>query len=627
MELSILFGGPQGTGVQSAAETFAKAAKRAGYWVFSELAYASNIQGKHSYVRIRVADRPVRSSREMCDIVVGFDEETLIGDADLVHFPTHRGHVHQARERFVVFDTALGLAWVTKAKDPLTEIQPILIPVPVAEIIAGVPQAAQLKNPALLRNTVALGSVFALLRVDLEHATSAIIDSFSGKRGGVADLNADVLRAAYRFVRAGQERGGAAYATLPELTMREDPGRVLVKGAQTSALAKLAAGCGLQSYYPIAPATDESTYLERTAKEQNIVVVQCEDEAASACMLVGAAHTGVRASTATSGPGFALMCEAIGVASIMEAPGIVITLYQRSGPSTGMPTRYEQADLLWALHPAQGEFPHILVAPGDAAELFDVTYRAFNWADRYGLPVVVLTDKHQASSHYTLEALPALPEPIDRGALVTAVAEGEHYLRYAGTEGASPRTLPGTPGGIFWTTSDEHDPDGHITEGVRMRDHMMAKRMGKLDQALADIPEDVAVSVYGPADATDVVVFWGSPKGVILDVLEQRAREGRALFRAVQVRLMRPFPTQAFLRASRSAADSRSGTLIAVEENYTGQLQEVISAQTGLTAMASIRKADGRPLKVEELDRALDQVLGRTNAHQTVGVIRVTSDD
>jgi 2-oxoglutarate ferredoxin oxidoreductase subunit alpha len=344
-------------------------------------------------------------------------------------------------------------------------------------------------------------------------------------------------------------------------------------------------------------------------------------------MVVGAAHMGVRASTATSGPGFALMVEGIGFASITEAPGPVLVLYQRGGPSTGLPTRQEQGDLQFALHPAQGDFPHIVIAPGDMRESYQDTFSAFNWAERYQMPIIVLTDKKLASVYTTIDKLELKYDAIDRGERFTGsewtsvdakgpndgnaqngnghrnaldLAGAKEYLRYALTkDGISPRSRPGVVGGRFWSTSDEHDPDGHITEGVEMRMAMMRKRMGKLDLAAKAIPKDQQLALHGPEDAELTVLAWGSTKGTILDALKTLSAEGKKI-NFLQCRLMKPFPAEAVGAVLRKAK-----RIVSVEENYSGQLASLVAEHTGVLIKDRINKYDGRPFSEDEMVRAL----------------------
>ncbi|MBM4438312.1 MAG: hypothetical protein FJ029_14060, partial [Actinobacteria bacterium] len=332
-----------------------------------------------------------------------------------------------------------------------------------------------------------------------------------------------------------------------------------------------------------------------------IVVLQAEDEIASMNMAVGAAHAGARASTSTAGPGFALMAEGMGFAAITEAPGPVVVLYQRGGPSTGLPTRQSQSDLRFALQPAHGEFPHIVVAPGDLREAARYTHLAFNWGDRYQVPVVLLADKYLSNSWFTVPDLGLDGLPVDHGEVWSPETNGHaQYERHALTAtGISPRALFGTPGGAFVTTSDEHTARGRIDEDVTNRLQQMDKRMGKLALIGREIPQEDQWSLVGPADGDVLFVAWGSTRGAILDALPVLAREHGIRAGYLQVRLLRPFPAEAVGRILTSAKNP-----VALEDNYLGQLAMLIAEQTGIRLGRLALKYDGRPFSQDEVVEA-----------------------
>jgi len=642
--LSWMIGGPQGSGINASAEVFAKACSRAGLRVFANIEYHSNIMGKHSFYRVRVDEEPIHSHRDKADILVALDHETLSGDGDHRRWPTHYGHLGDMVEGGgVIYDSAIAFDAVAAARKDLR-----FIGVPFMDIIKSaleeVGKGDQARRYEVMKNTVGLGASLALCEYPFDLVADVILGQFKGKRSEVGQLNVRAARLAMEYVSDHVKTTGQE--TFPyRLKAHAKPvARLLAKGYEIHAIAKLKAGCHFQTYYPISPATDESVYLERNQREFDLLVVQCEDEIASINMAVGAAHMGVRSSTATSGPGFALMVEGVGFAAITEAPGPVITMYQRGGPSTGLPTRQEQGDLQFVLHPAQGDFPHVVVAPGDLNEAYQDTFSAFNWAERYQLPVIVLTDKKLAAAYITIDSLELQYPEIDRGKRFTgsewtpvgdngeqlvrthdgnghgangAGVPAAEYLRYAMTEdGISPRSRPGLPGGRFWSTTDEHDPDGHITEGVEMRMAMMHKRMGKLDLLLKAIPADQTCAIWGPADADLTVVAWGSTKGTIQDAMAVLAEQGKRV-NFLQVRLMKPFPTD------RVAAHlAKAKRLVLVEENFGAQLGHLIREQTGVLIDDQILKYDGRPFSEDELVRALDNVLAGAKAEPVVTSVR-----
>jgi len=595
-ELSWVIGGPQGGGINASAEIYAKALMRGGLHVFANIEFHSNIMGKHSYYRVTAAPVPIRSHIDAIHMLVALDQETLFGDAaERKQYPSHSGHVHQvAPGGGIVYDADLKIDAARFGRDDVH-----LYPIPFFEVLedalAQVSKGGQSRKYIVMRNTVALGASIGIAGYDETLLFEAIRDEFKGKKAEAAEMNIAVVRVAAAYARNQfPQRPERQLAPLPAADRRS---RLLIKGFQAVGIAKLKAGLGMQTYYPISPATDESVYLEQKGPEYQLTVVQCEDEISSINMAIGAAHMGVRAATSTAGPGFALMSEGFGFAAITEAPGPVVFLWQRGGPSTGLPTRTEQADLQFALHPAHGDFPHIVIASGDIEEAFLDSFESFNWADRYQLPVVVLLEKFLASSLFTSERIDSTRLRIDRGLVFQpASPEKNGYRRHALTaDGISPRSVPGTAGGIFSTTSDEHDPQGHITEGIENRIAMMRKRMGKLDTATREIPESFKWKLHGPARADLTLVGWGSTKGAILDAMQELESDGRSV-NFLQVRLMRPFPAEDVGRFLRQA-----NTTTLIEANYSGQLGALIREHTGVAMQHRVLKYDGRPFSRNEV--------------------------
>jgi 2-oxoglutarate ferredoxin oxidoreductase subunit alpha len=641
--LTWMIGGPQGSGINASAEVFAKACSRAGLRVYANIEYHSNIMGKHSFYRVRVDDEDVRSYKDKADILVALDLETLAGDGDHRRWPTHYGHLGELNEGGgVVFDSEIGFDSAASTRKDLR-----FYPVPFMELIKKaleeVGKGEQARRYEVMKNTVGLGASLALCEYPFDLVAEVIRSQFKGKRSEIGEINVRAARLAFEYVKEHFDTKGFPYTLRPG---PEPKARILAKGYEIHAIAKLKAGCSFQTYYPISPATDESVYLERQQRDQKLLVVQCEDEIASINMAVGAAHMGVRAATATSGPGFALMVEGIGFASITEAPGPVLVMYQRGGPSTGMPTRQEQGDLQFVLHPAQGDFPHIVIAPGDLRECYQDTFSAFNWAERYQMPIIVLSDKKLASVYTTIDKLELKWDQIDRGEVFTGsewtavsakgpndqgsqsghngngkgaldLANVKEYLRYALTpDGISPRSRPGVAGGRYWATSDEHDPDGHITEGVEMRIVMMEKRMGKLKLAQKAIPQEQQYFLHGPKDADLTVVAWGSTKGTILDALKVLEAQGKKV-NFLQCRLMKPFPAEAVTAILRNAK-----RIVSLEENYTGQLAQLVQEHTGVMIDQRINKFDGRPFSEDEVVGALGKVYDGAKAEPVVTHVR-----
>jgi len=469
-----------------------------------------------------------------------------------------------------------------------------------------------------MTNVMAVASSFALLSYPEANISEAIRRQFRSKPR-VAEMNIKAIGTAYEYVMEKYD-GGFGYTLEPVPTTEK---RMFLRGSSTIGIAKILSGCRLQTYYPITPASDESEYLEAhenidvdgpltteaKAMQNSITVVQTEDEIAAITMAVGGALTGVRSSTSTSGPGFSLMAEGIGWAGMNEVP-VVVTLYQRGGPSTGLPTRHEQGDLRFALHTSHGDFPRIVLASGDLEEAFYDTAKAFNYAERYQVPVIHIVDKAMANSDQTYPVFDPGLVKIERGELIRdgiQADENAEFLRFKQTEsGISPRPAIGTKGGIYWNTGDEHDEKGHISEDPTNRDMMMEKRMKKLAAAAREIPLDEKVNFHGPKDAQITLVSWGSTKGAILDAMEALEDEGTTV-NFLQLRLIQPFPTEYVKEIL-----SNSKKIVDVEMNYTGQLGGVIREMTCVPVDQYVLKYNGRPMSQEEIYDAVKQIAAGT---------------
>ena len=596
-DLTWMIGGPQGGGINSAAESFAKALARGGYRICMNIEYHSNIQGEHAYYKVRISDKQKRNLSEKVHVMVSLDEETLLGNTHN-EWPSHHGHLSEMLPGgVVIYDGALKMD-LSRQRQDVT-----YIPVPFDEILRKVlveaGRGSEFNALRAMTNSVGGGASAAALGVDL----ALYQESFrggTGRRALLAELNAKAAESGFNYVL--EALGNTqVFHVIP--VKHPDVPPLLIRGVHAAAIAKLKAGLAFQSYYPISPATDESVILESNARAQDLTVVQVEDEISAINMAVGAAHAGARSATSTSGPGMSLMAEGMGFAAMTEAPGPVIFLWQRGGPSTGLPTRQEQGDLYLALHPAHGDFPHMVVAPGDIEEIVEDCYEVFNWVERYQMPAVVLVDKKFASGFITADDLgfDRLP-PVDRGAFFESNGD---YLRHAFTpSGISPRAVPGQEGGIFWTTTDEHDQRGHITENPENRIQMMDKRMGKLQLAAKEIPARRQVRLYGPENADATIVGWGTTKGSILDAMEILEKEDGLKVNFLQVRLLRPFPVEEVTKVL-----SRAKRTLLVEENYSGQLGDLIREQTGIDVGQRLVKYDGRPFSEEELVEALRTAL------------------
>jgi 2-oxoglutarate ferredoxin oxidoreductase subunit alpha len=347
------------------------------------------------------------------------------------------------------------------------------------------------------------------------------------------------------------------------------------------------------SAYPMTPATSIIEWLAKHEHEFGVVTKHAEDEIAAVCMAIGANFVGARAMTATSGGGFSLMVEALGLAGMCEVPLVVVEA-QRGGPSTGLPTRTEQSDLLFVLNASHGEFPRLVLAPGTVEECFEVGWRAFNLAETYQTPVLILTDQLLAASLRTVEveSIDFDKVVIDRGKLLSRAdldALEEPYKRHLfSDDGISPRAVPGHPKAVYATASDEHDEFGHITEDMDNRNRMMRKRMTKLETARRDIAPPTR---YGPDSAGIVLIGWGSTYGVLREAVDRL--DGAA--RLVHFRDLWPFPVD----TAREAL--AGGKLVVVENNYTGQFQRLLQSETCIPVDHVLHRYDGRPFSVDDV--------------------------
>jgi len=630
--LTWVIGGAQGSGVDSAANIFSRACAQAGFHIFGKREYYSNIKGEHSYFTVRVSDEPIHSHVDLIDILVSFDAETVF---------VHAGEVKEGGA--IIYDS--DLAETTLREVPTIDeyaarrISSILESSGKAISVRGMLDLAQEKNIQLYGipyfrllkqfseqmgdhtlskltrtvNVMALSASMAILNFD-KHILSESIRYIFRTKPKIAENNVSAAGFVYDHVRL---QFSSKDLTRELKYKRPLDNTILVQGNQSSALGKLVAGCRFQTYYPITPASDDSEFLEsnqileqNNGEEGSVLVVQTEDEIAAVTMAIGGALTGVRSATATSGPGFSLMVEALGWAGINEVP-LVISLYQRAGPATGLPTRHEQGDLLFAVHAGHGEFPRIVFSSGDIEESFYDTIKVFNFAEKYQMPVIHLLDKAIANSVTTCRNFDQHRIKVDRGQIVDKVSmAGEKldrkYLRFKlGKNPISPRAVLGTQNGIFWNTGDEHTEEGHITEDPYNRVNMMDKRMNKLDIALEEIPNEDKAIAFGNNEDQDVlsVLSWGSTKGSILDALNQLNREGEKM-RFIQLRLLHPFPASLLETLIRG-----SKILVDIEMNYSAQLASMIEQRLKRKIDYTVVKYNGRPMSSSEIYNALKLII------------------
>lgn len=569
-DLMIRIGGEAGMGLESSGVGFSQALMRGGLHIFGLPDYHSRIRGGHNFFTVRIARRPLYSHVESVHLLLALDQETVRRHRDAV---------------------VPGGAVVYDEKDGLPDIpcRPDIgyFPIPLAKL------AEETGGSAVMRNTLIFTVAAGLIGFDPTYVESVARDNFARKGPKVVDANLRVIAAGVEAARPFQADFPFRMEAIPDA-----PRRLLLNGNQAFAMGALAGGCRFVSGYPMTPGSPVLEWMAAHAAEYGVVTLQVEDEIAALCMAIGAGYAGVRAMAPTSGGGFSLMVEAMGLAGMTEVP-VVVYEAQRPGPSTGMATRTEQGDLLFVLHASQGEFPRILLAPGTVEQAFEAGWRAFNLAERYQTPVVVLSD------HYLANAVrDVAPEDlgfdrvvIDRGELLGEAELDrleEPYRRHRFTEsGVSPRAIPGHPKAVYASSSDEHDEDGHIEEDAENRRRMHEKRMRKLETARSEMRHPTP---YGADDAELTFLAWGSTYGPLREAVDRLNGQG------VRARMLHftdiwPLPE--------GVEGLLVGETVAVENNYSGQFADLLRMATGHTLSRRILKWDGRPLSPEYILRHL----------------------
>ena len=629
-DLTWVIGGPQGGGVESAANIFAGACAGCGLKIFGKREYYSNIKGEHSYFGVRVSDKEVRSNISGITMLAAFDAETLFRHADDVH--NDGAIVYESDLEQVKIDEVPTLdkpfkerleKYLSSKNKPFTvqgvleeakERGVTLYPVSFKTILSTL--AEEMNNPTIrgmfrMLNVLSVSVSIGLLGLPPDTLLRSVEKIFSSKPK-IAEMNKHAANYAYNYATAKYQK--FKYQLSP---IQRNSDVILVQGFQSTGLGKLAAGCRFQSYYPITPASDESVFLESNEtfdvennRPGSTIIVQTEDEISAIGMLIGAALTGARAATSTSGPGFSLMAEALGWAGINEVP-IVVTLYQRSGPSTGLPTRHGQDDLLFAIYAGHGDFPRIVYASGDIEEGFYDAAECFNFAETFQMPVIHMMDKFIASTVATVKRFDPTKITIERGKLLEKITD-DNYRRFAPSEdGISPRSKLGLENGIFWNTGDESDEQGHISEDPVNRMYKMDKRAKKTEVALETIPKEDQVVNHGISDFC--LVSWGSTKGPILDAIEMLKKDNYNVG-FVQVKLLHPFP-QDYVKSLLKGVK----TIIDVEANYSAQLGTLLNENLDRKVDYYILKYTGRAMTCTELYDSIKKIIdGKAEKRQVL---------
>lgn len=574
--LTFGIGGAAGDGIASVGDLLARVASRTGLQLFIYNSYQSVIRGGHVFLTCRLGEEKVTNHGDDLHILIALNQDTLnqhaaeVAPGGLILFNADKFSVEGLEVQEGV--RVLGL--------------------PAKEMMA--PHG----RLPILQNILLLGAGLKASGLPLEPLAELLRRQFAAKGDKVIAMNLGVAQAGWD---AGPE---------PTRSWQGDgTPRAVATGNQLFAMGAYAAGCRYYSAYPMTPATGVLHWYAPRAERLGMVVKQLEDEIAVINSAIGASHSGVRAMCATSGGGFALMTEAVGMAAMTETPLVVINV-QRGGPSTGLPTKTEQADFNQVFGASQGDFPRAIVAPGFPVDCFRVMAKAFNVAEQWQIPVIVLSDLLLSEHHETIngETLDWEPE-MDRGEVVAAgdLPEEEGiYLRYKDTpSGVSPRSLPGAKGGTFTAATDEHDEasvnisDVFTNPAERIR--QMDKRARKLAGLAATLP---APRVDGPEDADLSLVVWGSTRGVALEAMARLEAEGTNA-NLITLKWLHPFPAEAF-----KALVERGQKVVMVEQNQSGQVHGHIARETGIVIPHLITRYDGEPMTPAWLVAKVKEAIG-----------------
>lgn len=574
-QLSWKVGGQQGEGIESTGEIFSMAMNRLGYFLYGYRHFSSRIKGGHTNNKITVRPTEVRSIADDLDILVAFDQETI--DVNYKEL-TENG--------IILADAKFDPVKPEDSKAPL-------FAVPFTEV------AAEL-GTSLMKNMVAIGATASLLNLEDEVFQNVVDDIFGRKGEEVVQKNMEAITRGHELMNELLGDRVGEWALAPADGKR----RMFMIGNDAIALGALAAGTRLMAAYPITPASEIMEYLIKKLPNFGGTVIQTEDEIAAATMAIGANFGGVRAFTASAGPGLSLMMEAIGLSGMTEQPLVVVDT-QRGGPSTGLPTKQEQSDLMAMLYGTHGEIPKVVIAPSTMEEAFFDTIQAFNIAEELQLPVILMTDLQLSLGKQSVEPFDYNKIEIRRGKIVTddieEAADKAYFKRYENTEdGISPRVLPGTLNGIHHVTGVEHDETGKPSEATGNRQVQMDKRFRKLEALKFDNP----VFSNTPHEEADILlVGFNSTRGAIEEVQERLNAQGLKVNHA-HIRLIHPFPS-----AEVAPLVAKAKKVIVVENNYTGQLANIMKMNIGgHDKIETITKYNGTPFLPGELENRVKEL-------------------
>ena len=560
-DVEIGIAGAAGQGMQTISFTLGKTFARSGFYSYAYHDIMSRIRGGSNISIVRIKNTAISSISYHIDILVALDRDSILKNMKKLK---EGGKIIYDGEK-IKFD----------------EVEPAFLSVPLERL------ALEAGKDKVTINSVATGAVAALLNWEISGFCEVIKELFAKKSAEVIANNINAVKAGFDYVKANFS-GALPFELNAPLSARK---RLYMNGSEAIAIAALASGVKFYAGYPMSPSTAIMEYIAEKANEYKVVYEQAEDEIAAINMIIGASYGGVRAMTATSGGGFALMTEGISLAGMTETP-IVVVITQRPGPATGFPTRTEQGDLKFALYSGHGEFAKIILAPRTASESFIIMSRAFNLAEKYQVPVIVLTDQCFNDSSYTFNPSDLEIEPVNRGQLhFEWKGEPYSYKRYSLDQNIiSPRLVPGCTGQAVCEDSDEHTEEGHISENAELRDLMVQKRLGKLSEIAGEIRQPKYIGNNAPSV---LLIGWGSTYGAIKEALEYMNEKGvpTAMLHFSEIW---PLPE---LKLPCDLAYVKQ--IVIVEGNATGQFGNLFSAHAGVRVHKRILRYDGRPITAD----------------------------
>ena len=574
-DFNLKIGGEAGHGILNAGMMFTKACIRGGLYAMSTAIYPSLIRGGHNHLDVRISDKKIYANMKAVNLLIAMNKETF----DL--------HKHKlTKGAGVIYD---------KDKYPIEEKELPegknirLYHVPLFDI-------AMKHGDKIFRNTIALGASFAIVDFDLDLLNGVLQNTFEKKGEAVVQKNIAVAKEGYDYIK--QNYPGKSRFKLKKGNVH---GQLLMSGNEAISVGAVAAGCKFISAYPMTPASSILSNMAKWEKEYSIVVKQTEDELAAINMAIGANYSGVRGMTCTSGGGFALMAEGFGMAAVMETPLVVVEA-QRPGPGTGMATQTGQGDLRFMLHASTDEFPRIVVAPGDLEQCFYLTVDAFNFAERYQIPVIVLTDKFLGESYWMTPMFDLSKVKIERGKLLKEGEVPKDYFRYKLTkDGVSPRAIPGLSNGMHVASSYEHSEKGVENEDRHNRVAMVEKRWKKFAMLTKEIPDP---ELIGDENAEITFISWGSTKAAIMEAMKELKEEEGIASNFLQLTYISPFPEKKVKEVL-----SKAKLSICVEGNQTGTLAGLIREHTGKKVKKKLLRFDGRPFFYHQIVRQVKEYL------------------